>query len=304
MSEAIAADLESKKGDKKSSKFSKLPQRAAVDERPPEIKIEQLAQRIEVTEMPPLQDGIPDTKDELTEAVVSVVSNLDQYNISPPSNYSFRLATAHDADSILGLIKELAIYEQSPDSVLMTREILLRDGWGVNRKYSTSTFRPDFYVYLADYHSNGSKKTVGMALFYQAYSTWKGRSIHLEDLFVQEDHRAYGLGTLLMRTVGAVVHEMKMTRMEWVCLTWNEKPRQFYNSLGTTELSDWVSIRMEDESIQKFVHLGRPSPSSIPDEMETPISGVESASVSEEEVSRGNWNERFALARKVTCPFS
>lgn len=294
MCEAIAADIESKKGDKKPSKFSKLPVRVN-EEKPPEPDNEQMVRRQEETEIPPLQNSIPETKDELTETVISVMSNLDKYNISPPCGYSFRLANAHDVDSILGLIHELAIYEQSPDSVSMTRETLLRDGWGVNRKYSTSIFRPDFYVYLADYHSNGSKTTVGMALFYQAYSTWKGRSIHLEDLFVQEEHRAYGLGTLLMRTVGAVVHEMKMTRMEWVCLTWNEKPRQFYNSLGTSELSDWISIRMEDDSIQKFVHFGRPSSS------ETPISSIENKSVSEED-NKGSWNERFALARKVTFP--
>lgn len=234
-------------------------------------------------------EQIPDTKDELTDTVHSVISNLQKFNISPPQNYSFRVAVADDVDSVLHLIKELAIYEKSADCMSMTRETLLRDGWGVNRKYPSSIFRPDFYVYLVEYNSNGVSNAVGMALFYQVYSTWKGRSIHLEDLFVLEPHRAVGLGTLLMRLVGAVVDEMNMTRYGWVCLHWNEKPRRFYNSLGTTELNEWISIRMENESIKRFVYYGRVDTS--PKEAENPQTTPSTSLVS--------WNDRFAEARKV-----
>ena len=42
---------------------------------------------------------------------------------------------------------------------------------------------------------------VGMALFYERYSTWKGRSIHLEDLIVKQEYRGEGIGKALYTKV-------------------------------------------------------------------------------------------------------
>jgi GNAT superfamily N-acetyltransferase len=299
--EAVNSDIDSKKNNKSAGRGFKGPPAPAPAPAPP--RVEEIQRVVAPPPIPlPISASqqqtsthFPGTNDELTDTVVAVPSNLQRYKITPPTGYSFRLATPDDVDSILSLIKELAIYEQSIESFSMTKEVLLRDGWGIGRKYPTNTFRPDFYVYLVECREGDSRATVGMALFYEVYSTWKGRSIHLEDLFVQEDHRALGLGSLLMRLVGAVVCEMKMTRYQWVCLTWNEKPRQFYSSLGTSELNEWVSIRMEDKAIEKFVYFGRGEPPiasssiPIPETVETPQNSTEPTS----------WNDRFAQARKV-----
>jgi GNAT superfamily N-acetyltransferase len=40
-------------------------------------------------------------------------------------------------------------------------------------------------------------KVVGMALYYYGFSTWKGRSLHLEDLIVNENYRKLGIGKAL-----------------------------------------------------------------------------------------------------------
>jgi GNAT superfamily N-acetyltransferase len=297
--EAINSEIDSKKNNKSSSRSKSGPQRVQ--------EIQRVDPPITVNTPPILSSPdipfntanqthpFPGANDELTDMVVEVVSSLEKYQIIPPIDYSFRLATPDDVDTILSLIRELAIYEQSVESLSMTREILLRDGWGIGRKYPTSPFRPDFYVYLVDFGQGDSRTTVGMALFYQVYSTWKGRSIHLEDLFVQEDHRAHGLGSLLMRLVGAVVHEMKMSRYQWVCLTWNEKPRQFYGSLGTSELNEWVTIRMEDNVIEKFVYFGR---GDAPIDSSTSTVNT-TAQIPHSSVGPTSWNDRFAQARKV-----
>jgi len=84
-----------------------------------------------------------------------------------------RRAVKNDMSSVLQLIKELAIFEQEPDAVKITEEDLINDGFGNT---------PSFIVFVAEL----DKKIVGIALFYQRYSTWKGKSIHLEDLIVRK----------------------------------------------------------------------------------------------------------------------
>ena len=84
-----------------------------------------------------------------------------------------RKARAEDMEAALELIKELAVYEKEPDAVIVTVDDLIRDGFGVD---------PLFYSYVAV--DDGT--IVGMALYYYRYSTWKGRTLHLEDLVVKE----------------------------------------------------------------------------------------------------------------------
>ena len=93
-----------------------------------------------------------------------------------------RKGTALDMKGVLALIKELAIFEKEPEAVVITEEDLIRDGFGEN---------PLFSVFVAE----KEQEIVGIALYYYRYSTWKGKTIHLEDLVVKESMRGTGLGS-------------------------------------------------------------------------------------------------------------
>ena len=80
-----------------------------------------------------------------------------------------RKGTQNDMPFVLDLIKELAIFEKEPDAVVVTIDDLIRDGFGD---------QPLFYTFIAEV----GNEIVGMALYYYRYSTWKGKTIHLEDL--------------------------------------------------------------------------------------------------------------------------
>ena len=80
-----------------------------------------------------------------------------------------RDAKKSDMASVLSLINELANFEKEDDAVEVTKDDLEKDGFGDS---------PAFKVFVAEYRG----MIIGMALFYERYSTWKGRSIHLEDL--------------------------------------------------------------------------------------------------------------------------
>lgn len=104
---------------------------------------------------------------------------------------NIRKGNPEDMKSVLGLIQELAIFEKEPDAVVITEEDLVRDGFGE---------KPLFQVFVAEIDSNetdNGKEIVGIALYYYRYSTWKGKTIHLEDLIVKEKMRGTGLGTAL-----------------------------------------------------------------------------------------------------------
>src|SRR5690606_41280236 len=80
-----------------------------------------------------------------------------------------RKGQINDMPAVLELIKELAAFEKQPDAVEVTADDLVRDGFSE---------KPLFQTIVAE--SNGN--IVGMALYYNRYSTWKGKTIHLEDL--------------------------------------------------------------------------------------------------------------------------
>ena len=43
---------------------------------------------------------------------------------------------------------------------------------------------------------------VGFTLFYYTYSTWEGKSVYMEDLYVQPDQRGKGTGTKVSQRFG------------------------------------------------------------------------------------------------------
>ena len=72
---------------------------------------------------------------------------------------------------------------------------------------------------------------VGFALFSYGYSTWVGRTLALDDLFVAERFRGRGIGGRLL----AFVAEQAFSgakRMEWLSFKRNSRANAFYESRG------------------------------------------------------------------------
>ncbi|NLJ08317.1 MAG: GNAT family N-acetyltransferase [Sphingobacteriales bacterium] len=152
-----------------------------------------------------------------------------------------RKAVKDDVNSILNLIKELAEYEKAPQEVTVTTDELIRDGFGKN---------PLFHVYLAENKSHG---IVGMAFWYFAYSTWKGKCIYLEDIIVRQEFRRQGIGEKLFNEVLKAAREHKAKRLMWQVLNWNTPAIEFYKKKYRAEISDeWLNGRLTENEIQHF----------------------------------------------------
>jgi len=155
--------------------------------------------------------------------------------------FQVRKATKNDMPSVLKLINELAVYEREPDAVEVTVADLERDGFGD---------QPLFNCFVAQ----AEDKIVGMALFYNRYSTWKGKTIHLEDLIVNEDYRGKGIGMQLYKKVMQFALEEKIKRVEWVVLDWNTPAVNFYKNTGASVFSEWDTVQFDQDSIKKFLN--------------------------------------------------
>ena len=151
-----------------------------------------------------------------------------------------RKGTPTDMPAVLSLIKELAAYEKEPDAVVVTVEDLVRDGFSPN---------PLFHCFVAEVND----RIIGIALYYYRYSTWKGKTIHLEDLIVKEKERGIGAGMALYKEVIKQGKKDGVRRIEWVVLDWNQNAIDFYVKTGAKVLSDWRLVQMDEQGMEAFL---------------------------------------------------
>jgi GNAT superfamily N-acetyltransferase len=153
---------------------------------------------------------------------------------------NIRKGNPEDMEAVLDLIQELADFENEPNAVLITVEDLIRDGFGSN---------PLFHVFVAEIES----QIIGIALYYYRYSTWKGKTIHLEDLVVKEKMRGSGAGFALYSEIIKQGKRDGVRRIEWNVLDWNSNAIKFYEKSGAKVLEDWRVAQMDEAGINNFL---------------------------------------------------
>jgi len=154
--------------------------------------------------------------------------------------YTIRKARIEDMEQVLNLVQELADFEKEPDAVEVTKDDLVKDGFGEQKM---------FQCFVAE----TEKGIVGIALVYPRYSTWKGPVIHLEDLIVSENMRGTGLGTALLDQVVKYGAELGVKRISWEVLDWNEPAIDFYEKKGANVLRDWDVVHLDEEGIKNYL---------------------------------------------------
>ena len=154
----------------------------------------------------------------------------------PPT---IRKGTSEDVPAAYRLIKELALYEKAPEQVTITLEELVADGFGEN---------PIYGLFVAEVDT----EVIGIALYYEKYSTWQGRCIYLEDIVVTESERGKGIGHQLFQAVIGVAKERNSARMEWQVLDWNEPAINFYKKYNANLDGEWLNGKLTREQIQAY----------------------------------------------------
>lgn len=150
---------------------------------------------------------------------------------------NIRTGTKEDLPQVLDLVHELAEYERASQEVDNHLERMEQDGFGPDKVF-------DFIVA----EENG--KILGLALYYWSYSTWKGKSIYLEDLVVTLEYRRRGIGRLLFKELIRISKEKEARRLSWQVLDWNEPAIAFYKSIGAQLDPEWINCKFTYEQLR------------------------------------------------------
>ena len=150
-----------------------------------------------------------------------------------------RKGNSQDMQAVFQLIKELAVFGKEPEAVVITVDDLIQDGFGEN---------PLFGVFVAEV----DQQIIGMALYFYKYSTWKGKTIHLEDLIVSQKFRGKGIGKALLHEMVNLAQTEKIKRLEWNVLDWNTPAIDFYLESGAEILKEWQLVRLDENRIANF----------------------------------------------------
>ena len=152
---------------------------------------------------------------------------------------TIRISTAKDVPAMMKLVRELAEFEKAPNEVVNTEAKMVEEGFGQF---------PAFQAIVAEVGNN----VVGMSVFYYSYSTWKGKSIYIDDIIVNEGFRGIGIGSKLMEATILRAKEENVGKLHWQVLDWNEPAIRFYQKYEAVFDPEWVNCSVSRNMLAKF----------------------------------------------------
>lgn len=150
--------------------------------------------------------------------------------------FTIRDAVQQDIPTILGLIKDLARYENLLAEVEANEETLNK--WLFVKEKAE--------VLIGEYDG----VIVGYALFFHNFSTFVGRAgIYIEDLYIKPEFRGRGFGKTFFKYLAKITLERGCGRLEWACLDWNQPSIDFYLSMGSRAMDEWTIYRLTKDDL-------------------------------------------------------
>ncbi|MGK6342655.1 N-acetyltransferase family protein [Chryseobacterium sp. DT-3] len=148
------------------------------------------------------------------------------------SEVVIRKAVREDCAPMLELIRELAEYEKALHEVTISLDEFIEDGFGKS---------PVWGAFVAELNN----EIVGISLYYDRFSTWKGRRLYLEDLVVTEKMRGKQIGKLLFDATLEYGKSNQYSGMVFQVLNWNEPAINFYKKYSPKFDSEWLNVSIE-----------------------------------------------------------
>lgn len=143
-------------------------------------------------------------------------------------NVQIRKAQEQDMEAMHQLMFELAVYEKAPEAVETSPKEYLDD-------FLQGTFEGLVAVF--------DEKVIGMALFFMAYSSWKGKMLYLDDFVVTEQFRNQGVGQLLFDAFIQEAKKRNCKLAKWQVLDWNKPAIEFYQKNQAEIEQGWWNVK-------------------------------------------------------------
>lgn len=153
--------------------------------------------------------------------------------------FTIRFARKNDSEIILRYIKELAVAEEFPFEVSVTKEEI------ENNLFSSNPAAEAVILYRGD-------TPCGFAVYYQTFSTTTGkRGLHLDDLYIQPEYQGRGIGTKVFSYLAQLAIQRDCARVEWWALRTNDAAIKFYKNMGAKDLDEISVFRLDVEGIRE-----------------------------------------------------
>jgi len=133
---------------------------------------------------------------------------------------TIRKAQENDFPKVLDLIKEFAAFQKTPDRVSNTVELMQEE-------------KESFNCLVVE----SDNKIIAFATFFPCYYSWSGKSMYIDDLYVQESHRGQKIGAQLLNQIIDLAKAENCKKVRWQVSNWNTKAIDFYKSFGA-EIGD------------------------------------------------------------------
>lgn len=164
-----------------------------------------------------------------------------------PPPFVIRSCVESDAETLVNLVRELAVYEKFEEHAKATPQSFRDHLFGPEKTAEAIV-------------AEVGEEVIGFALFFKTFSTFRGQSgIYLEDLFVKPEYRGQGVGKALLAGVAKRVLERNGGRLEWAVLNWNAPAIGFYRSVGARPQDEWTIYRVDDDSLRGLADLATDS---------------------------------------------
>lgn len=151
-----------------------------------------------------------------------------------------RSARSDDAALIVGFIRALADYEKLLDEVRIDAAAVAA---------ALFAEHPRAFCEIAE----ADGQAVGFAFWFYNYSTFEGTfGVYLEDIFVVPEARGTGAGKALMRRLAQRCRDEGLKRLEWAVLDWNAPAIGFYDRLGATSKTEWITRQLSGDALARL----------------------------------------------------
>ncbi|KAK7176987.1 hypothetical protein R3I93_001052 [Phoxinus phoxinus] len=197
-------------------------------------------------------------------------------------DFTIRAASLDDCKDISRMILKLAEHDNVSDQIKITQRGIVTSlqykyndldsycglfGAGTNHTTFTVDLEQDgfsknpfFHGIIAEvpehFKSRDGHTKVGYSLYFYTYSSWKGRAVYMEDLYVMPEFRGKGIGKALMAKVSQLGLAAGCTQLNFTVLDWNKSSLDFYRKQGCWDVTSdlgYHCMRCEGDALE---HLG------------------------------------------------